>query len=312
MISKQIGDKMTVFKVILQLKSRLVTPLMGDTIFGHILWGIARNLGDEAVAEFINNLEQNPLVVSNAFPHDYLPKPLLIDTSYKEEDYANIKKIKKIKYVPAAPFFKNEKITTTLFAKCINDEKMYKYETIERLKNTCDRIKGGTLEETGLYGIDEIWVTAGENKKVLFDVYIGTSLEKDDLEQYIKWAFENGYGADASVGAGVISLSKIEPVQFPENGKRAMTLGSFVVPDLTLYESLELRANTTVKRGKVGDIFTHQINPFKKPILFYSEGATFNAQAIEKPYIGSLLRDVHKDNRIVHQGWALTIRFNEG
>lgn len=303
---------MTIYRVIIELKSRLVTPLMGDTIFGHILWGIARNQGDKAVTNFIDSLEQNPLVVSNAFPHDYLPKPLLIDNSYKEEDYAKIKKIKKIKYIPAEPFFKNEKITTTIFAKCINDEKMYKYETIERLRNTCDRIKGGTLEETGLYGVDEIWVTAGENQRVLFDVYIGTSLEKDDLEQYVKWAFENGYGADASVGAGVISLFKIESVQFPENGTRAMALGPFVVPDPTLYKSLDLRANITVKRGKVGDIFTHQINPFKKPILFYSEGATFNAQAIEKPYIGSLLRDVHKDNRIVHQGWALTIRFNEG
>lgn len=309
---RQKGEYMTIYKVIIELKSRLVTPLMGDTIFGHILWGIARHEGDEAVTKFINTLEQKPFVVSNAFPHNYLPKPILIDNSYKEEDYSNIKKIKKIKYIPAEYFYKNEKITTTLFSKYINDESMYKYETLEHIKNTCDRINGGTIEETGLYGVEEIWITAGENKKVLFDIYIGTSLEQKDIEQYITWSFENGYGADASIGAGAITFITIEAVQFPENGTRAMALGPFVVPEPHLYEKLDLRANTIVKRGKVGDIYTHHINPFKKPILFYAEGSTFNADAINKPYIGSLLRNIHKDDRIVHQGWAPVIRFNEG
>ena len=37
---------MQLYKVAIQLESSLVTPLKGDTIWGHVVWGIANHEGD--------------------------------------------------------------------------------------------------------------------------------------------------------------------------------------------------------------------------------------------------------------------------
>jgi CRISPR-associated protein Csm4 len=61
---------MTLYRITIELCSALVTPLKGDTIWGHIVWGIANHEGDEAVAEFLEQEKKaSPaLAVSNAFP----------------------------------------------------------------------------------------------------------------------------------------------------------------------------------------------------------------------------------------------------
>ena len=45
---------MQLYKATIQLESSLVTPLKGDTIWGHVVWGIANHEGDEAVSNFLN------------------------------------------------------------------------------------------------------------------------------------------------------------------------------------------------------------------------------------------------------------------
>ena len=45
---------MQLYKASLKLKSSLVTPLKGDTIWGHIVWGIANHEGEYAVKEFLD------------------------------------------------------------------------------------------------------------------------------------------------------------------------------------------------------------------------------------------------------------------
>ena len=44
---------MQLYKVSIKLKSAFVTPLKGDTIWGHIVWGIANHEGDDTVANFL-------------------------------------------------------------------------------------------------------------------------------------------------------------------------------------------------------------------------------------------------------------------
>ena len=45
---------MQLYKASLKLKSSLVTPLKGDTIWGHIVWGIANHEGEDAVKKFLD------------------------------------------------------------------------------------------------------------------------------------------------------------------------------------------------------------------------------------------------------------------
>ncbi|MEM5947012.1 hypothetical protein WKV44_00475 [Spirochaetia bacterium 38H-sp] len=300
---------MKTYKAIIELKGKLVTPLMGDTIFGHIIWGIARHNDADFVSDFISNIEENPLVVSNAFPSGYLPKPIL--SNIRDMDYLQQKKLKKIKYIPEEIFFGNKKISSSSILEHSEKKKQYKMHITGRLRNTCHRLTGGTIENQGLYEIEEIWYEpSNTTEKTPFDIYICTDLEQDTLKQYLDWAFECGYGADSSTGAGNIYVKEIIPIEFPKEGNRAMALGPFVIDD-NQYSQLDLLSNTILKRGKLGDYFGQITNPFKKPIIFYTEGSSFSCDNNNCVYIGKLIKNIHTDNRIVHQGWAPVIRFNE-
>ncbi len=61
---------MQLYKVSIKLKSAFVTPLKGDTIWGHIVWGIANHEGDDTVANFLEEEKSATpsLIVSSAFP----------------------------------------------------------------------------------------------------------------------------------------------------------------------------------------------------------------------------------------------------
>ena len=61
---------MQLYRASLKLKSSLVTPLKGDTIWGHIVWGIANHEGEDAVKKFLDAEKKSEpeLIVSSAFP----------------------------------------------------------------------------------------------------------------------------------------------------------------------------------------------------------------------------------------------------
>ena len=300
---------MSTWKAEIKLKSRLVTPLFGDTLFGHIVWGIARHMGEEAVTHFLDEFEATPFVVSSAFPHDFLPKPLLIQELPENIPYQDIKNLKKIRYIPASLVLKGEPIT---YEKILEGNKQNNIEFNEfyRMHNTCNRLEGGTVEGTGLYEIEETWYCSSQSYP-LFDFYIVSQISESEIKKYLTWAFEAGYGADASTGAGNIELATLKQVSFPEIGSRAMALGPFCVLKDS-YTRLDLLADVFVRRGKLGVEFSQYMNPFKKPIVFYTEGSTFNWDSNRPCYIGALLKNIHRDPRIVQQAAAPLVYINEG
>ncbi len=101
---------MALFRVQIQLKSPLVTPLKGDTIWGHVAWGIANHEGDGAIEEFIADCKENhAFVISSAFPKGTVCKsipdvPERIE-NLSPEDYAKIKQEKKKRYQNASMYF---------------------------------------------------------------------------------------------------------------------------------------------------------------------------------------------------------------
>ena len=56
---------MELYKQTLRLESSLVTSLKGDTIWGHIAWGIAVHEGEQAITAFLEEAKRAPnLIVS--------------------------------------------------------------------------------------------------------------------------------------------------------------------------------------------------------------------------------------------------------
>jgi CRISPR-associated protein Csm4 len=313
---------MALYRIRFKLSSAIVTPLKGDTIWGHIVWGIANHIGDEAVAKFLEQekAEQPALVVSSAFPAGMVCRPMSPPERKErltKKTYAKIKEDKKIKYVSASKYFSNVEEEND------DDETKTKkqdpLDNIQVMHNTIDRITNTALEERSPYSTEERW-----SKIPCWDLYIFSSFSTDcfqehfgfSIKQLIQWAFENGYGADASTGKGRISeISdpfEVKPEK-PKQGNIYMALGPFVEPGTALPD---LRADIFVRSGKLGGAFVTSLSPYKKPVILYDEGAVFRYdESIQNESIqyvvGKLLEGMHKEDLTICQsGFAPVIPVN--
>lgn len=301
------------YKVKLIIKSALSTPIQADTLFGHICWGIFYRKGEDELNNFLKLYDNDPpLILSNAFPEGWLPKPFLKPSIYYESDNTkedqkniiNLKKIKKLKYVPFEYFTKENFIFSEINLKNnLNDLEKSKDNVYiqSRTRNIVNRIIG-TTPENGLFESEEIWF----NNNIL-DLYVFSNFDKDKTLEYLNIGIENGYGADVSTGKGRLEIDKFDEVNFPESGNRAMALANFVPKD---DEISDLRTDYITKYGKIGGYFVFIMNPFKKPIIMCKEGSTFKLNN-NKPYVGTLLSNIHSDHRIKHYAFSPIIYYNE-
>lgn len=297
---------MQLYKVSIKLESALVTSLKGDTIWGHVVWGIANHEGDDAVEQFLNECKTDkpPFIVSSAFPKGAVCKHLLEPERRKEnfslEDYEKIKPAKKQKYENASAYFSNAEDAST--TENVFSGYQVMHNSINRYTNT--------VIDGNLFAVEELWAGKKENggsEKVPFcdfDIYVLSSYDGAKVKRLCEWAFENGYGADASVGKGKISVVG-EPVamQKSKSGNKYMALAPFVAD---LNDIHDLRADTFVRTGKVGGTFATQLVPWKKTVVLYDEGAVFTSET-PIDFVGKILENVHADSRICQSGFAPVI-----
>lgn len=295
---------MKVYKIPIRLESALITPLKGDTIWGHIVWGIVNHEGEAAVHSFLEESKKEPpLVVSSAFPRGFLCKHIREPPERKEDfsadTYAEIKRYKRQKYEEAAQY---------ITAKPVSDSSDFSrqdvFKEVTVMHNTINRFSSTVLEDGGLYSCREKWP-----KQKDFDLYAVSSYPAERIRELFVWAFENGFGADASSGKGNISVfDAIEEVEWRIPGKKYMALGPFVLPRSKT--AVNLRADIFVRTGKVGGAFVSELSPYKKTAVLYDEGAVFECSE-SILYIGELLCDVHSDKRICQSGFAPVVPIGE-
>lgn len=289
-------QNMKLYRVKIQLKSPLVTPLKGDTIWGHYAWGIANHEGEEAVAKFIAECksETPSLITSSAFPTGFICKRI---PEIKErnpnglsiDEYAKIKQEKKKKFSPASEFLTTNEGSNKNGGKAF-EENITMHNSISRIS--------GTVEDGSLFSTKELWAKTND-----FDLYVLSTYESERVLQLSRWAFENGFGADSTIGKGVVKVNGIEEVSSKHNTKTYMALAPFVC-DLNKVQNL--RADIFIRSGKIGGAFASSLSPWKKTIVMYDEGAIFDCcEPIQ--FIGSVITNVHSDARIVHSGFAPVI-----
>jgi CRISPR-associated protein Csm4 len=267
---------MTLYRISFKLGSSLVTPLKGDTIWGHIVWGIANHEGNDNVTQFLKQEAKEPvLVVSSAFPKGMVCQPLPPPTDRNEDPDAGVKKKKKIKYVPAWDY-----LTET--EEIAEDEKNQNpLKSMQVMRNTIDRVTNNVLKEQSPFPTEEIWSAIPD-----WDLYILSSFSPEYVKDLVEWAFENGYGADASTGKGKIKeISAAVAVKPKKQGKTYMALGPFVDCGNGIND---LRADIFVRSGKLGGAFATGRSPYKKPVVLYDDGALFQFNGTIE-YTGKLL-----------------------
>lgn len=290
---------MALFRIQIKLKSPLVTPLKGDTIWGHVAWGIANHEGDDAVAKFIADCKENhAFVISSAFPKGSVCKaipdvPERIE-NLSPEDYAKIKQAKKKRYESANAYFDISDPAQKAEEKSPFNSNTVTHNTISRITNS--------VVDGGLYSIDELWT---DKEHTDFDIYVLSSYSAERVKLLCEWAFENGYGADSSTGKGEIEVvGCVAEVKPKLHGSKYMALAPFAVSDINRIRNL--RADIFVRSGKIGGSFVSSLSPYKKTVVLYEEGAVFESnEPIE--FIGELLTNVHADSRIVQSAFAPVI-----
>jgi CRISPR-associated protein Csm4 len=67
------------YRLNIKLKSPVITPFHSDTLWGHICWALRYSQGEKELLDFIDCYRSGdpPLIISNAFPKNYLPFPVL-------------------------------------------------------------------------------------------------------------------------------------------------------------------------------------------------------------------------------------------
>jgi len=330
-----------VYKVILKVKSSIVTPFQADTLFGTLCWGIRFLEGEKSLKEFRDNsLKENPpLIVSDGFPEDYLPKPILaplkINESEKlvEECYGKgkrdlirgirkLKELNKLDLIPQNYLFKHIKnLSLIQIGKDFLLERFKGPATESRanLRNTFNRLTA-RVEEGGLFSETEIYYLPGS--RINFYVKLNESLfSVERLENLLTGYLElSGYGADKSVGRGSIKFVNIEDSDLPQvdSPNAFMSLSSFVPktddPSNGFY-------NPVLKYGKLGEHYASGkinkldgsgrvigMNPFKKPLYMFKAGSTFllDGKPLEE-YYGRIVDNVHWYPEIIHYGLAFPL-----
>lgn len=293
---------MQFYKATIKLNSPLATALKGDTIWGHIVWGIANHEGDDAVKKFLEDSKSSepPLIVSSAFPKDSICKPYPKHVARKEnltkKDYAQIKASKKQKYISASNFFTG-----------VEQKEIFKgLKAVSVMHNSINRFSN-TVEDGNLFSSVELWA---DYKEPLFDLYILSDYSQERIKQLLDWAFENGFGADSSTGKGAVSVEKIQKVEVvAKKTNKYVALAPFVLQETDIKED-SLRADIFVRTGKIGGAFAAYMTPYKKTVILFDEGAVFeSAKPLE--FIGNLITDVHADPRICQSGFAPVVPFLE-
>ncbi len=307
---------MRYYRVQLALETPLGTPFHSGTLFGHLCWAWREKEGEQSLAAWLDGLREAPFLISDGFPSGWLPRPLLEpgprqpvpgNPAQRQEFIRGMKARKQARWMRVGDFLR---LRASLSARALADVPadapgLPEFSTPH---NRIDRRTGQTLEEGGLFYLEERWPIP---EKHVFDVYVGTVLDGGRLEPLFRHVGETGYGRDATWGRGRFRILAIEeePELFSFDGTRRMSLSH---GSLTR-DMLEPRYRVEPHLGRLGNLLARSEKPFKYPLLLLQPGATFRPGG-EGPF-GELLDDVHPGCgpglRIRHNAWHLTVGYSE-
>lgn len=294
------------YKAKLVTESWLASAWQADTIWGHLCWGLRHMEGEKALLQFIESYEQGtpPLLLSNGFPDDLLPRPVLpepdIDKSLslkeQRQKFRDRKEAKGIRWL-------TEKEFTRALAgeQFIPSDKRDTEIRLVTLKNQINRLTGTTGAEGQLFNFTQYrWQSVAIYLKVA-DTFVAKAKE---LFHYLAQA---GYGKRKSVGYGQIRLERFEPFPgfpAPANPNGFLSLSDFVP---SAKDPVSGYWSILVKYGKLGEELAVAGNPFKKPLVMFMAGSCFYDLPIRE-YYGRLVRGLSPaHDGVVQYGLALPI-----
>jgi len=289
-------------------KSALATPWQADTVWGHLAWALRYTRGEAALDAFLKRYRdgQPPLLVSDGFPDDLLPRPLApggqpdtgkpLAEQVKAFDAARERR--RPAYVTAdgfSAYLRSEEPEGTA-----ETPKGWGWRSV--LKNQVSRTEATAGAEGGtLYPMDELWW-----RKVTIYALADEGFVDETRALFDYLAIE-GYGKRRSIGYGAVRSLRVEQFEGfdpPGDANGFVSLSTFVPgPD----DPTDGFWNVLVKYGRLGEEYAYGPNPFKRPLVMLAAGSTFYDTPI-RTFYGRLIEGISPAcPEVMHYGYALPV-----
>jgi len=246
-----------------------------------------------------------PLLLSNGFPGELLPKPLVpfpplekdLPREQQKEKFRQRRQAKHVRYITLSEF--NCAISGQPASLLAGVEPPHTVRVT--LKNQLNRLTTTTDDEHPLYNFEEHYSPHITIYLKVSDDFVDTARE---LFQYIA---QTGYGKRKSVGYGQVESMSFQPFDgftLPHKPNGFVTLSNFVpAPN----DPVTGFWNVTVKYGKMGEEWASEDQAFKKPLLMLEAGSTFFDHA-PRSYYGRLVKNLNPAYRqAVQYAFALPV-----
>jgi len=300
-------------------KTAFATPLAGDTLFGQCCWAIRHLLGEEKLTSLLKGYTENRpfMVLSDALPKGYLPRPALPGELLGFEQDAKKRKIQKAKKwfpesVLAAPL--NQWAEAALTEREMLEKQNLKGRYIltqAQDHNSLNRKTGTTGSEQGFapFQRQTYWYHPDIQLSLIAELDTNR-LTVAELTETLNWIGFNGYGKEASCGLGKFEVT-VHPVstevKFVANPNAWLTLAACAPQNLS-WHSARCHYQILTRFGRHGDSAVHQKGGvFKNPVLMAATGAVLSPKEMDpmQCFTGQGITGVSKTiQTTVHQGYA--------
>jgi CRISPR-associated protein Csm4 len=303
------------YQITIMPQSPLITPLHSDTLFGHVCWAIRYLWGELKLKHFLEAFKDEseaPFLVSDGFPKDYLPKPVLTPLLLSSVN-ATIDKVNDLKNISLST------AQRTQILKNIKNQHVISYDIFKKIQANCSaenllhqvlldmitpeyptgKIKSDTVSNVLTHNtVNRIYNTVIEGlfrqtenffpDGFSFDVYLKTFyFSHPEIEQIFEFIKYSGFGKDKSTGKGKFAITIQSGSKLPviTNPNAFMILSHYVpnesAPTVGYYRVMTKYgrlggdyANSVIPALKAKDK-TARVHPFKKPITMVKPGAVF-------------------------------------
>ena len=324
---------MQAFKLTLRPNTAFGTPLVGDTLFGQICWGIVEQFGETVLSECLQGYTKNRpfLVVSDAFPAGYLPLPTLPSFYWASDSETDRKTLKKRQWLPLSALDtprrswqqaaksssdiavelqkqggpnrqKNQHIAASL-----QHHQSQPHNSLNRQTHTT-----GAGGQFAPYESEQIWYAQNSEWEIYLLLDTGR-LKAEDLHTVIANIGLSGYGRDASAGLGKFSITDWAQTDLfaqQSHGASAWTLAP-CCPQNQGFDPEHSYYQIHTRFGRHGNIQATAGRPFKKPVLMAQTGAVFGGVSAAQAFIGQGIGSISAGQpQAVHQGYAPVLRLD--
>ncbi len=305
------------YRLRLTLTSPLATPLLSGTLFGHLCWIKRYRDGEQVLADWLTEQAAHPLLLSDAFPADHLPRPLLAPVERSEQGkdegrkafirrLAEEKNQRKRSWITVEDFLAlRDGLNETRLQERLADPPG-RVCSVRQVHNTINRHTGTTPDSGGLYFMLVDWYNEAARQ---LDVYLRAEVDAVTLRDWFGAIGEYGFGRDAGLGRGQF-IVEVEPADqrlFAHDGNRLLSLSHGTLSANMAAPRYKLHTHY----GKLGGLYAGGArSPFKYPLTLTRPGMAFSP-ADDGPY-GELLEAVHPHHaEIRHHAFHLCLPYTE-